>query len=120
MPLMDLSSTVSNFFTGTYNVTRSDGPGTYDQGEFVPSTTSVVPVPAAVMPLVGRDLERFVEGRKTGERRQVFTLVELYVEAPARKPDIMSIDGATWEVESVEPWQNLGNFYRVIVRKEPS
>jgi hypothetical protein len=115
----DLSSTIASFYTGTYNVTRAGGPGTYVDGVWTPAVDSVIAMQAGVYPLNGRALQRLPEGRRTGDVREVFTIAELRVSAPGQAADKIEIDGAAFEVEIVENWQASGNFYRSIVRKEP-
>lgn len=120
MPVSDLSSVVASFYTGTYDVTRASGPGSYDaEGGFVPASMSVVQIQAVVAPLDGRELQRLPEGLRTRELRQVFTVAALRVAAPGQRPDVISIEGSTWQVEKLEDWVANGNFYRAIVSKEP-
>lgn len=120
MSVMDLSDVVLALATGTYTVTRASGVGTYVDGVFVPASTSTVDVVAGVYPLTGRELQRLPEGLRTKELRQVFTVDPLLVSAPEQRPDVVSIQGATWQVETVEDWEPAGNFYRNIVSKEPA
>lgn len=115
--MADLSSTVANFATGTYTVTRADGPGSHVDGVFTPASSSTLAVLAAVFPLAGRELQRLPEGRRTGDVREMFTTVALRVSAPEQAADLVEVDGASFEVEVVEDWNAAGRFYRSLIRK---
>jgi hypothetical protein len=117
--LRNLAATVARFATGTYDVTRADGPGSHVDGVFVPGSTSTVTIRASVQPVSGRELERLPEGLRTRELLSLFTLDALLVEAPDVRPDIVTIRGETWQVQNVERFAELGNYYHVIVSKEP-
>jgi hypothetical protein len=119
MSVMDLSGAVLDFATGTYNVTRAGGPGTYVAGVFTPAATSTVSVIASVQPMTGRDLQRLPDGLRAMELLVVFSVDELKVAAPGVRPDVLAIDDATWQVETVERFNVLGNYYRSIVSKIP-
>lgn len=119
MSVMDLSSTVTAFVTGTYSVTRA-GVGSYVDGVFFPDPApTTVQVSAGAFPLSGRELLRLPEGLRTKELRQVFTVVELRNNAPGVRPDVISIDGELWQVETVEDYSASGNFFRSVVSKVP-
>lgn len=112
-----MSPEITAFATGTYTVTRAGGPGSYVDGVFVPASTSSTSVLAMVAPLDGRELLRLPEGLRSKELKQVFTIAALRVSAAEERPDVVSIDGDSWQVERVERWAELGNFYRSIVSK---
>jgi hypothetical protein len=116
---MDLSTPIVDFATGTYTVTRAGGAGTYVDGVFVPASTSSVSVLACVQPLTGRELERLPEGIRSRELLSVYTVAALFNEAPGVRPDIIAIDGRSWQVEKVERFDALGNYFHSIVSKIP-
>lgn len=120
MSLRHLRNTVLRAITGTYDVTRAAGPGTYTNGVLVPAATSTVQVRASVQPLTGRELQRLPEGLRTRELLSVFTVDALLVEAPGVRPDIITIRGETWQVEKVERFAELGDYYHSIVSKRPT
>jgi hypothetical protein len=117
--LRNLAATVARFATGTYSVTRAANAGTYVDGVFVPGSTSTLSIAASVQPVSGRELQRLPEGLRTRELLSLFTVDALLVEAPGVRPDIITIRSETWQVERVERFAELGNYYHVIVSKEP-
>lgn len=112
---MNFAPNILSFQTGTYTVTRR-GPtvvGSDGRADLASSTTFTVT--ASVQHLTGRDLQRLgPEGLRTSERRKLYTTTSLRV---VGAPDVLSIDGASWEVESIERYDVLGNYYKVIVRR---
>lgn len=119
MSVMDLSAPVLDFATGTYTVTRASGVGSYVEGVFVPASTSTTGVVACVQPVSGRELQRLPEGLRAKELLSVFTVAALLVAAPGVRPDVVAIDGSNWQVERVERYAELGNYYHSIVSKMP-
>ena len=117
--MADLSSEVLAFATGTYTVTRGDGPGAYDPttGYFVADSTTEVEVVAAVFPVTGRELQQLPEGMRSKEVRQVFTTVALRASAPLQQPDVIEIDGEDWLVKVVHDWNASGKFWQSFVAK---
>jgi len=119
--LRNLAAVVLRAATGTYDVTRAGGPGTYVDGEFAPASgPTTVQVRASVQPLTGVELMRLPEGLRSRELLSVYTVDELRCRAPNQAPDIISIDGFTWQVEKVERFDALGNYFHSVVSKEPS
>lgn len=116
---MDLSSVIASFLTGTYTVTRASAGAYGSDGVYVPAGTSTLSAPACVQPITGRELQRLPEGLRSSEVRVFYTVVELRCAAPDVAPDRVSINGSTWQVERVEPWNELGNYFRCLVRKVP-
>lgn len=117
MPVMDLASTVLDFSV-SYTVKRASGVGGVgSDGIFDPPSTSNISVQAMVAPLAGRDLQRLPEGLRASETRHVYTTVELRGKAPGQRPDLVVIDGIDWQVEVVEDFSALGNYWRSTVRK---
>jgi hypothetical protein len=116
--MADLSSTVLAF-ASPLTVTRT-AVGSYVDGVYVPGAESTLVVQAAVFPLSGEMLKRMPDGLDSSSVREVFTVSALRVSAPAQIPDRVTIDGALWQVETVENWSAAGNFYRSLVRKEPA
>lgn len=76
-----------------------------------------VQVPACVVPITGKDLQRLPEGERTMERRAVFTGYPLRTSGPGRWADVVVIEGEDWQVENPEDWSALGGFVRAVVVK---
>lgn len=119
---MDLSGAVLNFATGTYTVTRPVAranpvgtDGRYD----APSSSTTFTIRAGVFPLTGRELDRLPEGLRHEEVRQVFCVERLQTVEADQEPDVIAIDGASWQVEAVQDYSASGNYFRALVRKIP-
>lgn len=118
MAIMDLSPTVLDLASGTYTVTRYSGAGGYgSDGIFAAPATSTFTIEASVQPVRGRELQRLPEGLRSEEVRAIFTPTALRCAAPGQLPDRISIGGESWQVEVVEDWSDLGNYYRAVARK---
>ncbi len=114
---MDLSSVLESFATGSYTVTRQS-PSSYGaDGRLVAATPSYFEIRASVQPVSGRDLQRLPEGLRTSEIIAVFTATELRTQGPSQDPDLIEIDGDTYEVQKVERWATLGAYYRALALK---
>ncbi len=111
---MNLSNVIASLATGTYTVTRWAADSYDTNGVLVKGATSTLSVLACVQPLTGRDLQRLPEGRRTREGKAVYTATALRVEPVA---DRISIDGETYEVESVRVWYDSGAYYRAVALK---
>lgn len=114
MNLAGLSAVLDAFVTGMYTVTRraamtvgSDGRAT------ATDPPTVLSVQAAVVPLSGQDLQRLPEGSRIAERRKLYLRTLLKAGAA---PDIVSVGGRDYEVESVMDWTGYGSdFFEIIV-----
>ena len=107
---MDLAGLIADFATGSYTVTRRAAATTDGHGRNVAGATSSISIVAAVAPASGRDLLRLPEGRRANETRMVLTATALLVggQGAANEADLISIDGASWEVQHVEVWRQPG------------
>jgi hypothetical protein len=110
--MFDLSDAVLEFAT-PYTVTRRTA-GSFVNGRHQPGGTTTFEVKAAVMPLTGRDLMRLPEGMRTSEALAVYTTTRLQMSG---QPDTIAIGDATYEVQEMEDWMQLGGFYRFTVAK---
>lgn len=112
MSVMDLSSVIASFSTGTYEVQRPLGESTYDlNGRIVEPTFDELEVTACVQPTSGADLRRMPEGLQTEEVKTVWAPFKFLVR------DQVVIDGEPWEVQRVERWAELGNYWRAFATK---
>jgi hypothetical protein len=99
-----------------YVVTRRAANAYDGNGRVTATTDSTVNITAVVVPLQGRELDRLPEGRTNTEVRAVFTTTALKVADASFNADQILINGALWEVQSVESWEQ-GIFYRAIVQE---
>lgn len=117
MSLPDLSGVIDSFLTGTYTVTRQSASAYGSDGRLDAPTTSTLSVDACVQPVGGRDLQRLPEGLRTEELLAMYTATELKTQGSGQDPDLVTIDGASWEVQRVERWLELGNYWKCILLK---
>lgn len=114
---MDLSSVIASFATGTYTVTRRGTQSADTNGRVTSNSGSSLSISAVVTPVSGRDLQRLPEGFRTQELRSIFTTTELKTTDGSNEADVVSIDGALWQVQSVVPWSVLGNYWQAIAMR---
>lgn len=114
----DLSDAIEMLRSGCYIVTRSS-PTSMLNGRRVAPSTSTFEIVASAQPASGRDLRRLPEGIRTRETMAVFTRTELFQARPeaAQEADRVAIDGASFEVQIVERWAALGNYFRCVVAR---
>lgn len=114
---LNAAELISSLSTGTYTLTRRAA-ATYTAGRPVAGSTTTTTITASVVPASGRDLLRLEEGRRSVETRLVFTTTELRVGVSGTsEADLVTIDGASWEVQQVETWPGAVGFYRAIVQR---
>lgn len=113
---MDLSGAIISLGALPYNVTRRTTGG-YTAGRLNAPSTATVPIVAMVQPLSGRDLKRMPEGMQTSELRAIWTTSELKLAGGGFEPDLVTVDGISWEVQLFEDWAVLGNYRRYIAAK---
>jgi hypothetical protein len=109
----DMSDVVGLLSTGTYVVTRP-GATAYVNGVRTVGTPTVFSIDAHIQPLTGLQLDRQPDGFRNSEKLVCFTVVELRT-VDAAEPDTVTVFGLAHQVESVQRWSNLGNFYRAIL-----
>jgi hypothetical protein len=115
---MDLSTVITSFKTGDYVVTRTVASTYNGNGVLVPGSTSTLTIEACVQPLGGRELRRLPEGLRNKEARQVYTPTELRTAQTGNEPDSIAIGSNSWQVQTCEPWAELGGYFRAIVTKD--
>lgn len=113
---MSLLAVIAGFNTGTYVVTRA-AVGSFTTGLYTPGATSTLNVPASVQPASGRVLRALREGQHADDVRTMYTATELKTRTPTTEPDLVAIDGETFEVFHVKRYQVLETYYRVLVSR---
>jgi hypothetical protein len=94
-------------FGAAYTVRRRN-PGSYVDGDWVPSGTYTdYEMIASIQPINGRELEILPEGQRTKEAVRIYTKFGLQqaVEQQNVKGDLVSYRGRQYEVHKVEPWE---------------
>lgn len=113
--MSDMSSTIASF-ASPYTVKRRAG--SFVGGRWTESAPTTFSIDAVFQPLSGRELQRLSQGEQTTELRKGFTGTKLNSSQAGGAPaDLVVIDGEDWEVQNVQPWDALGNYFRVIVAK---
>lgn len=115
---LDAGSLIASFATGTYAVTRR-AKATFVQGIATPGATTPIEIAASVQPASGRDLLRLPEGRRATETRVVYTTTQLLVgsQGGTNEADLITIDGASWEVQLVESWPGAVGYFKAIAQR---
>jgi hypothetical protein len=116
----DLSDAIEELATGVYQVNRSTGATTYLDGVRVPPSTTASTILALVTPTSGRQLERLPEGLRSNETITIYTKTQLQTVAPTAEPDVVIYNGASYQVESVERWQQSGSFWVALAQRVKS
>lgn len=97
--------------------------GGYVNGAWVEGASSQVTIQASVQPASAEDLQSLPENRRA------LGAYKLYSSAPfqgviegQRNPDTVVINGDTYEVARVDPWQNgvIHHYKTLVVRVQPS
>ncbi len=116
-PIDDLSDVVSELATGEYTVTRRTQANMVNGRRQSPTTTTLT-VRASVQPMTGLKVDRLSEGKRNSETVVMFTTAELKSSQGSNEPDLVAIDGATFEVSSCERWNLAGNFWRSVLTRQ--
>jgi hypothetical protein len=117
VPVMDLSGTVLDLASGSYTVTRTVPGTTGTDGRFEPGSSTPVTVTASVQPLSGRDLLRLPEGLRTKELIKIYSPTQLYVQGAGQDPDVISVRGVSYQIETAEQWGDDGSYWKMVARK---
>lgn len=108
---MSLRGAITSLKTGSvYTVTRRAA-STYVDGKLVAGATSTRTIVASIQPVSGRETLQFAESERTREMRAVFTEDELLARSSSNEPDIVTINGESFEVMRVEYWEAFGAFH---------
>lgn len=115
---MNLSSVIANLGATNYNIMRLTSNGYTDGRRNAPAESNFT-ILAMVQPLTGRELDRVPEGLQDKEVRAVWTTADLIVSTAGdtHEPDVITIDGAPYQIQTVENWSDLGAYRRYIAAK---
>lgn len=113
---MNLSGTIKRLKTGSYVVTRRT-PQARVNGVAQSPLDTKINIVANIQPASGRDLQRLPEGMRQSETIVIFCETELHVVKSGRLPDLIAYNGKSYEVSSVEPWADSGNFHECLAVK---
>lgn len=115
MSVMDLSGVLDDFSTGGYVVARATTVSAGSDGRASAPSRSTITVRGVVIPMNGNDLQRLPEGLRTKTVQWFYSTVELKAGTGGFEPDIVTIDGRDWQVQSAMPFSTLGNYWQMAV-----
>lgn len=122
MSVMDFAGVLDSLSSGTFTVTRR-GAGTVSGGIVTPGSASTFSIAAVIQPAGPEHMERMPEGTRIDDTKVIYTRTPLYVsnEATGGVADRISIDGKTYEVESVRDYLSSGTYVQAVARRvDPS
>ena len=107
---------MSIFRTKPVTLNRISG-GVYTNGMWVEGSPTTSTVMCSVQPMTDHDMQMLPSGRRESKAYVVFTDTELF-EVGTQNPDLVTIDGETFEVVRSAPWRNnIINHYKYYVVK---
>jgi hypothetical protein len=114
---------IDRFLTDTYTVTRSTS-GQYKGGFYVPGPNQTLKVEGSLQPTNARELKMPEEGDRLRQYWKFYADTSLSTAntVSLAHPDIVTINGDTYKVISVETWQGIGvdlPYYKHIMYREP-
>jgi hypothetical protein len=78
------------------------------------------PADGSLQPMNAREAQNLSEGIRTRGAKKFYTECPLRTASASDcnlADQICDSDGVFWEVQSVDPWQDLGNYFKVIVAR---
>jgi hypothetical protein len=112
----DLSGTIGRLKTGTYTVTRRT-PAASTLGRAQAPSTATISVDACIQPASGRQLQRLPDGMRESEVIVIFSVTELKTKTTAVLPDLIAYKSGSYEVQSVKPFDDSGNYFESLAVK---
>ncbi len=113
-----LARVVTNF-AKKISVQRSL-PGAHDEhGRWQEQAKEELSIDAVVQPARGQELQRLPEGRRTSETIKVYTTTKLLsAEVDTQnQPDVLVWQGREYQVETIDPWDEYGNYFKALALK---
>lgn len=99
----DLISFFSTLGVGTLTVTRT-ATGSRTKGLYTPGATSTFSIVASVQPVSGDEVKDLQEAQDADEIKSFWTITELRGRTPSTEPDLVTLEGRTWQVIKVTRW----------------
>lgn len=94
--------------------------GTYDEhGRWQEGPSNEFEICASVQTATDKDLQKLPEGRRLRGGIRVYTTSELLTASvdEKRQPDVLTWDGAQWQVEQIDDWFEVAGYYKVIATR---
>ena len=112
---------VQRFISGSYTVSRSRA-GSYVTGRYVPGVIDTITIPGSLQPTNARELKLPEEGGRLKQYFKFYTDDQTFtiITSGLNRADVITIDGDTYKVWSVEPWRGFSmQYYMAILWREP-
>lgn len=118
---MNLSSTIHRLGGNQRYVVTRFGASTYVNGIAQPPHPTTLSIEALIVPIDIKELQRLPEGERSIGTIRIFSLEELRLAnvATGTIADRITYRGVQYEVECVEPWDEIAGFWRASARKVP-
>lgn len=111
----DLSGVVQDLAPAAQVLVFRSSADTYTNGRLdTPATVVNILVTAVVEPISPRDLQRLPEGSRIQDATSLWTDTELFTQGLGQAPDVFQVDGDLYQVQSVQAWGTMGNYWKVI------
>lgn len=107
--------------TGEYTIERS-GAGLYRKGRYIAGPVETVTMLGSLQPTSARELKLTSEGGRLKQYFKFFTDQPLVTvnSKDLAKADVITINGESYKVMSVEPWDGtMMPYFKSIVYREP-
>lgn len=115
---VDMSDAIVLTATNSYTVTRRTAAAPVGGIRVAPTTTTLT-ILASAQPASGQVIQRLPEGKRDRETMVLYTKTQLLVLDATHEPDLVAVDGGTFEVDSCKRWAAAGNFYEAVITRAP-
>jgi hypothetical protein len=111
---------VIELFAKNYTVTRTArGSGYNASGAYVAGAVTTVTVRGHVQPKSGASQDRTESGVETDDLLNFWCTSALYAANSATyMPDVVTVKGQAYEVDSVDDWGDAGNFWKATLSRK--
>lgn len=114
---------IDRFLSTTYVITRTTS-GQYQGGFYVPGPMQTLTMEGSLQPTNAKELKMPEEGDRLKQYWKFYSDTPLTTDntVSLAKPDIVTINGETYKVMSVETWQGIGfdlPYYKSILYRTP-
>jgi len=101
-------------------IIRRVPPGVYDEhGVYQEQAPEEIEICASVQTATDKDLEKVPEGRRLRGGIRIYTTSELLTGSvqDRTQPDIVLWNGAEWQVEKIDNWNDYAEYYKAIATR---
>jgi hypothetical protein len=114
---VNVSVAIGRLGAQAYSVTRFD-PGYYQDGRFIQGPKTTLTIQALIQPAGSHDVMRLPEGVRDRKTIAIFTATPLqHARANDATSDRIAFNGETFEVSSIDEWDDIGGYNKVLASK---